>query len=161
MRVKRMYIVSPVYVQRTYAANDGIYKVHAAAKSSQSNRTSGDRPLFDLLTALSQNPTVLPKPDVSGDEPKRRRALREPLTAPAAVLNEDPQTAADVRERNGGFIPNPLDRTAQGRPFSPYGRFRELGFDAASGYLPPKPLDHDQQMPRQLRHAAMVRAYSR
>lgn len=156
--MKRMYVVSPVYVQRSYAASDGIYKVHAASKAAAAQRAGDDRPLFDLLMTLSASPFNRPKPAGSSEEANRRPAQRAPQQGPAAQ-EEEPQSAVEIRQRDGGYIPNPLDRTAQGKPFVPFGRFKEPGYDSGAGFSSKKPLSASGQKPWHLIHAEAMRAY--
>jgi hypothetical protein len=153
-----MYVVSPVYVQRVYAASDGLYKVHAAAKAASAQRTGRDRQLYDLFAALNAHPSVRPKTTVTGEESKRQPAFQSQQPDPN-VQDEQAPTVPDDRPVNRGYPPNPLDRTALGRPFNPYGRFKELGFEPGSAFAFQKPLGAAEQKPLQLVRAQADRAY--
>lgn len=146
-----MYFTAPVYAQRLYAMNEGLYKIHAITKT-KGIRQGNPRPLYDMLVQCLPSPSpakpslVRQKPS-DGEEEAVRRTSRE-------LLADDPNAG---RMPDISPVPSPLDRTAGSRPYSPYGRFREPGYDASN--LPQRAFSRDKQQPWQQRHADMINAY--
>ncbi|MFC0215211.1 hypothetical protein ACFFK0_22725 [Paenibacillus chartarius] len=144
-----MYPISPVYANRQYASVEGTYKVHAVSKNSPLHR-SGEQTLFDMIMAYNdyvrspeERHSTRDNNGSAGSEQRRKRS------EPAGETGSAP-AGANSPVRNGGGRPvvtdaylrtaiiSPPDGASISRPFSPYGRFRELGFDAE--HLPARPV---------------------
>ncbi|KIL37855.1 hypothetical protein SD70_30265 [Gordoniibacillus kamchatkensis] len=149
-----MYVTVPTYVQRQYAVNDGLYKIHAVART-KSIRQGSSQPLYDMFMRY------LPAPAPAPSRVVPLRPAQEPVGEEESAHHAPP--AEPEAERQAGRqtgqapVPSPFGRSAYSRPYSPYGRFRDQGYNA--DYLPQRAASREEQQPWQLRYANMTGAY--
>jgi hypothetical protein len=154
-RVKHMYFQSPVYALRQYAANNSLYKISAVTKTKAIGKNHPVS-IYDML--MNDLPFSVPGMPSDAADRLKKKERAEPEEA-------KPQTSRDLLAadpnagRKPGFrpVPIPLGSSANAKPYNPYGRFREPGYD--SDFLPPKALSASEQRPWHKLYAAMVSAY--
>jgi hypothetical protein len=154
-RVKRMYFYSPAYVQRLYAANNSLYKINAVTKTKGIGKVNFSS-IYDML--MNGLPFLAPElPSGAADRMKNKGPAEQEEAK--SETSRDALAADPNADRKPGFRsgPRPFGSSANAKPYNPYGRFREPGYD--SSHLPPKALSASEQQPWRKRYAAMLNAY--